>query len=312
MKVYAPDYYKNFKCIAEKCKHNCCIGWEIDVDESTLNYYKSLNNNFGRRLIDSIGYNDGVAHFILTKGERCPMLNGRNLCDVISNLGENNLCQICTDHPRFRNFFDDRTEIGLGMCCEAACEIILFHPFKFSLELLENDSIEFDTDDCQVKFFEKRNRAFEIATDRTMLLDDRIDLILDEFSIKIPNRSMFAWSRELLALEQLDESWTMLVQDYLFGEYKNKSMNQLQWELPFEQLFVYLLFRHTSDFQDKIEKGIAFSILSYRIIKTICSNVEDKRMVMTPEILIEICRMFSAEIEYSQENVNEIYNLLEL
>lgn len=311
MKVYVPDYYKKFKCIADKCKHNCCIGWEIDVDEDTLNYYKTLNNNFGRRLVDSIGYDDGNAHFILTKDERCPMLNGRNLCDVISNLGESNLCQICADHPRFRNFFADRTEVGLGMCCEAACEIILFNPFTFSLSLLDNDYVEEESDTAQEEFFGKRDRVFKIATDRTKLLDDRIDLILKEFSIKIPSRSMFGWSRKLLSLEQLNPQWSALVQEYLYGDYKSKNMNQLQWELTFEQLFTYLLFRHTPDFQEKIEKGIAFSVLSYRIIKSICSNIEDKRACMSPEVLIEICRMFSSEIEYSQENVNALYMLLD-
>ena len=33
MKVVVPNYYNQFKCIAEKCHHNCCIGWEIDIDD---------------------------------------------------------------------------------------------------------------------------------------------------------------------------------------------------------------------------------------------------------------------------------------
>ena len=32
MLVY-PDYYPEFRCSASACKHNCCIGWEIDIDE---------------------------------------------------------------------------------------------------------------------------------------------------------------------------------------------------------------------------------------------------------------------------------------
>ena len=30
-----PSYYKNFRCIADKCPDNCCRGWEIDIDEDT-------------------------------------------------------------------------------------------------------------------------------------------------------------------------------------------------------------------------------------------------------------------------------------
>ena len=39
MKYYLPDYYEEFKCIAQKCKHSCCVGWEIDIDDDTLAYY---------------------------------------------------------------------------------------------------------------------------------------------------------------------------------------------------------------------------------------------------------------------------------
>ena len=28
-----PDYYKKFNCKKEKCRHNCCVGWEIDIDD---------------------------------------------------------------------------------------------------------------------------------------------------------------------------------------------------------------------------------------------------------------------------------------
>ena len=30
-----PDYYPLFHCIADRCRHNCCIGWEIDIDSRT-------------------------------------------------------------------------------------------------------------------------------------------------------------------------------------------------------------------------------------------------------------------------------------
>ena len=51
MKLIAPSYYKNFKCIAGKCKNNCCkAGWEIDIDDDTANLYKSVNTTFGEKL----------------------------------------------------------------------------------------------------------------------------------------------------------------------------------------------------------------------------------------------------------------------
>ena len=119
MKLVAPDYYEKFKCIADKCKHSCCIGWEIDVDGDTLDYYNSIDGNFGERLRKNIITEGETAHFCLAENDRCPFLNQKGLCDIIINLGEEALCQICDDHPRYRNFYSDREEIGVGFCCDA-------------------------------------------------------------------------------------------------------------------------------------------------------------------------------------------------
>ena len=47
MKRIAPNYYPAFRCIADQCRHNCCIGWEIDVDDDTLAYYQSIDGALG-------------------------------------------------------------------------------------------------------------------------------------------------------------------------------------------------------------------------------------------------------------------------
>ena len=35
MKTVVPSYYKDFRCIAGDCRHTCCVGWEVDVDENS-------------------------------------------------------------------------------------------------------------------------------------------------------------------------------------------------------------------------------------------------------------------------------------
>ena len=106
MKVVVPSYYGKFKCIASACRHSCCVGWEIDVDEDTLEYYKSVGGRLGDRLRENIS-EEGCPHFVTGEDERCPFLNSDNLCDIICELGEESLCQICSDHPRYRSFFSD-------------------------------------------------------------------------------------------------------------------------------------------------------------------------------------------------------------
>ena len=131
MKVFAPDYYSGFRCIAGACRHSCCAGWEIDVDPETLNRYQTMDGPLGAKLRRCISPGP-EPHFILSAQESCPFLTDQNLCEIILQAGEDALCQICADHPRFRNYWSDRIEIGLGMACEEAARLILTdsHPLR--------------------------------------------------------------------------------------------------------------------------------------------------------------------------------------
>ncbi len=51
MIVRYPSYYESFSCIADQCEDTCCAGWEIDIDDETFEYYKSVKGDFGRELI---------------------------------------------------------------------------------------------------------------------------------------------------------------------------------------------------------------------------------------------------------------------
>ena len=121
-----PEFFSDFKCIAEKCTDSCCIGWEIGVDSNTKEKYEKIKTPFGKKVMENIVKSeDGGAVFKLSENERCPFLNDNNLCDIIINCGEENICYICKEHPRFYNDYANATEYGLGLCCEEAAKIIL-------------------------------------------------------------------------------------------------------------------------------------------------------------------------------------------
>ena len=100
MKLYAPAYYHEFSCIADRCRHSCCIGWEIDVDRDTLQYYQTLDGDYASAIRQSIDTSD-TPHFTLAAHDRCPHLDGRGLCHIITAYGHQALCEICREHPRF-------------------------------------------------------------------------------------------------------------------------------------------------------------------------------------------------------------------
>ena len=46
MTIY-PDFYDAFRCTADRCRHTCCRGWEIDIDAETAARYRALPGVLG-------------------------------------------------------------------------------------------------------------------------------------------------------------------------------------------------------------------------------------------------------------------------
>lgn len=291
MIVITPDYYKNFKCTANKCKHNCCIGWEIDIDDKTLEKYNNLKGDFANRFKKDIVFGN-TPHFRLTIDERCPFLSENGLCDIIANLGEDMLCQICSDHPRFRNYYNDFTELGLGLACEAAAEIILTKKEKTALDLPQ----EF----LRLPLLTLRERFFNLLQDRSLPIDMRVDNILDMVDARLPD---IDWYNTFVNLEKLDCKWDEYLLKIKDGIDKVPIDNSL--DTAYEQLLVYLIFRHFSDCQydGRIKERVLYAALIYKVIRTM--NVSN-----TIEELLDIARVYSCEIEYSDENIDDILSLL--
>ena len=120
-----PDFYDRFRCRAAACRHSCCKGWEIDIDENTLDLYQSLSGTWRKKMAAAIVYEESGAHFRLTEEERCPFLQQDGLCELIRAFGEEALCDICALHPRFFELAGPYELAGLGLSCEAVCDLLL-------------------------------------------------------------------------------------------------------------------------------------------------------------------------------------------
>lgn len=311
MKTIAPDYYARFHCIAGDCRHSCCIGWEIDVDPETLETYLRIPGAFGARLAASIEANADGAHFRLGADERCPFLNERGLCDLILELGEDQLCHICADHPRYRNYFSDRTEIGLGLCCEAAAQLILSRESPMQLVVLEDDGAIEELWPEEADVLDLRTTLLAHAQDRSLPIADRIQNILDECEIVLPGHSPAEWAEIYRDLERLDPAWDDMLNQLQNVDGKTSELPE-NFELPLEQLLSYLLYRHlpgAAEDENAAER-IAFAALSWHMIRWLCLAQLALRGEVTLSDLAEIARMYSSEIEYSEENIESLLTIL--
>lgn len=313
MKLFAPDYYPEFACIADRCRHSCCIGWEIDIDPASYARYQKIPGEAGEKLRSRIEMGEDAPHFRLGEGDRCPFLNDRGLCEMILELGEEQLGQICTDHPRFRNYFSHRTEVGLGLCCEAAGELILRRQSPMTLIELEDDGLSGEPEGEENSLLELREQLFAVLQDREWPMADRLEHLLALCGAALPDRSPAVWAADYLALERLDEGWTALLEG--LAEQKTFDVPQLhtpEWEIAWEQLAVYFLFRHlTAALEDgDVSTKAAFVALSVTILTALCAGRLERAGRIELADLVELARMYSGEIEYSEENLQTLFDLL--
>lgn len=282
MKLYAPKYYNRFTCIADKCKHSCCVGWEIDVDNAALEKYNSLTCGYANTIRDSIDVID-TPHFALNENERCPHLNDMGLCKIILNAGEDYLCDICREHPRFYNFTNRGKEVGIGMCCEEACRLILDSD-DFD-EMYVVDEIDGEADVCEFDALEQINKVYEILKDAELDFDAKIEMIYDYFDIYIDEEEM----RELLhSLEYMDNVHKDLFTAKLISTYP------AQYDKQLARALAYFIFRHCSEATDcdEFRSSLAFSVFCAKLIASLSIEKD----------IYEVARNVSEEIEYSEEN----------
>lgn len=287
-----PDYYKDFHCIGSRCRHNCCVGWEIDIDSDTYLKYKKTDGEMGERLENGIVHGD-EPYFKCRDNGRCVFLNERNLCDIITELGEEHLCTICAEHPRFTNELPGRYEHGLGLCCEEAARIILTRtkPVTFTAA---------DTDDEVIML---RDKVIEILQDRKDDIDTRCERALAECGVSLPKRSAFEWAEFFLSLERLDGRWGDILKAIKDLGGSSRGTADVPTHI-WENLLVYFVYRHMANAADTEDAAcrLAFAVLSYRMI-AVASAV-------TGEDVVDLCRLYSAEIEYSTDNTEAILDEL--
>ena len=296
MRYIAPDYYGEFACLMGGCRHSCCVGWEIDIDEETLAYYRSVPGELGEELRKNIAVGEEGALFRLTQDERCPFLNSEGLCELIITLGPECLCQICDDHPRFRTFFSDREEIGLGLCCEAAGRLILGRKEKACLVMLDDDGAEETADEAEAELISLRDELIAIAQDRSLPVLQRVENILSAADIRLSFDAEH-WAKFLLTLERLDEHWAELIKQlpHAFVQPLDRWL-----EVPLEQLICCLLYRHLPGALEDgdISGRIRFCALMWHMIARLCAQ----NACTSLDDLVELTRLYSSEIEYSNEN----------
>lgn len=263
MLTYWPDYYKDFRCRADKCLHTCCAGWEIGIDKVSIERFMKDPDVAGK-------IKDGG--FILRSDGRCPFLGDDNLCEMIKENGESYLCDICREHPRFYNDRGDHIEGGIGLSCEAACELVLSYDKPF--ELVSEDGSKLELPDCIKNVFDTArpltDRLSEISGGKRA--DPKLRAgIFDGMEVLEPN-----WTKLLKKL--IDEPVSVEDEDTVINANSKELAN----------FAAYLLYRYNG-------AGRFAAEATYLIADLAAKGCG----------IYEMVRVFSGEVEYSDINIDE-------
>ncbi len=310
-----PSYYNTFRCTADKCTDNCCIGWEIEIDKKTKEFYNSVSGDFGKRLRENISDENT---FIL-KNERCPFLNKNNLCDIIISCGENRLCQICRDHPRYFEWYGNIKEGGIGLSCEEGARIILSDCDRGFCEAQVNEENEEVDEELFALLYSAREEIFFLLSE-DMPLAEKLSHILSfaekvQFTVDNPNAEYEAVhkqpakgdAKEIISLysdfEPIDESWSAELSCL-----NAKSCFKLRLTPAVEKYIInicrYFIWRYFMKgvFSEEILSKVKLALVSSVFIFFMCEGSEEL------SVWIEKSKLYSKQMEYSDENRELFYD----
>lgn len=332
--------FDKFKCIADKCPKSCCIGWQIMIDEDSINKYAATSGDFGYRLKSSINYEEGS---FLQYKTRCSMLNETGLCDLQSTLGESYLCNTCRKYPRHVEEFQDIREYSLSLSCPEAVRMLMAPDYFFSLEESEDDVFDDpeEFEDFDFLLFDKleyaRDKMMELATNRAIPFIERLEMIrcaafalqnlydegelfeMDNISYeeKTPISCEYSISGldTLLELEVLEESWHKSIRETK-QHWQNTSITEESWtnllhsapqsEFTFEKIFTSLLFNYFCGavYDGQIYARTMIAVMSVIWIMMIQSAHPDTELAQN-------IYLYSREVEHSDINVNTLISYFE-
>ena len=288
MDIFAPPYYKNFKCIADKCTHSCCIGWEIDIDPKAAAKYAEIRGALGDKIRASIAESEDGKYIKMEKNGHCPFLN-RGLCEIISTLGDGYICEICREHPRFYNRVGNRLEVGLGISCEEAARLVLRAK---GIGVLEKIGETADAENTEYSALKERDCLLQILSDESLGYCEKVSEIEEKFKVYASRLDEEKIKEIYSALEYLDNSHKEVI-------LSSKPSCTPSLDAALTAFLAYTIYRHVSvatDF-DNLRARLGFCLLSSRVLEGMASGRENP----SAEI-VDCARIYSEEIEYSEDN----------
>lgn len=326
MQREVPNYMKDFKCIADDCLDTCCAGWDVDLDPDAYYYYQIAPAPFGDVIRSRIRVTDEEITFPLTKDRRCPFLNDQNLCDIITNCGENRICQTCREYPRSFVEAADYEQVDLNLSCMEVGRLF----FEVYPEIsYETSGTREESDEKLDRILSFRDACIRTLKDPSLPVRDRIDAVISMYGnenttgftavpLQESDEDLLNLMRQL---EMVNDHWpkeresvaaVLTEPEETFAPFLASHRELLdEW---FKKLALYFVFRYTIDsyFHDSIQPELNMFTRSLRFLflMTKARWLREQRPLTTTDI-IDIAHLYSKQVEHSMDSFLLIKDLEE-
>ena len=320
MKDIYPDFYKRFKCIANRCEDSCCKDWDIDVDSETEKFYNTVKTPLGDK-IRSLTYTDEYGERVFKSSDgRCPFWNDDMLCDIYIGLGEEHLSRTCANFPRVKVNFGDFRENILSFACPEAARFMLkagssaYADFGGEYELKTSE----DDEDYMSFLLKARNRSVELLTNQDEPFAYRLADCL-EFNAQVQS---LLNGEEPAPLESVDTECTA---DFIFDMHKRFEIMSSRWrsyleetaekadgltisadfERDFEKFALYYIYRYYLE-------AVNSNDVMYSIKRIVCAYIVTGKMDALfaekdyPLSRMRVLQRYSKEVEHSYDNTEAL------
>lgn len=187
MKIYRPDYVKDFKCDGKACDSRCCRDWRILLDEETRQKYLRLPNceEFFKHVDES------AQAFKMQSSGACPFLDENFLCKLQLKYGEDFLPAICQSFPRVTYKLSEEIFLqAMTLTCPVAAILILLHDKPISFEVVDNLKARQIFDFTErisnaEEFLARQQSAIKILQRRDLSINARLKKLCEFFGEKI-------------------------------------------------------------------------------------------------------------------------------
>ena len=168
---FAPEYYKDFICKTDRCRHTCCSGWRIPVSRDEYNKLVTMecSDDLNRRVQSTFIIPEYVSdkcyrYIAFNWLGNCP-IQEKGLCNLYLEKGEDFIPLVCRLFPRSLKSIN-----GVNVaCCSCSCERVVEM-------LMECDDLNIQ----KITINEKPQLAYDVSDDDIRQLKLFNEIIRDD------------------------------------------------------------------------------------------------------------------------------------